>query len=313
MAPYLAGLVVVVSSAIAAGQVTPPTPVVTSTVPVVSSWGPGKCVSTWKGANGTCIMKTSCAGQETSNYIFSLICLEDSGKVARHVFGKNSFDPVETFDTLIQCKECRADPSAQTANQAAVDPGSALNSMAADVAEMKNDMTTIVASVQKLNVQVFGTIAPITGVQSKSILTAVTPDQSILTAVVAQHVGQPQVQRTKMNDKMPQQASRSIQKPAVSPSGMPSPRTFLGSSIVEPPPPMPQQRPKRAYDAPEAFLPPPDAVETQDDNDSDDADEVEVARTAASDDDASVEDTSADGDDSNPGADDDADDDTEER
>lgn len=52
------------------------------------------------------MMKTMCAEADIRNYSFGLVCVDNVGAPVRHVFGKGSFDPVETFDTLIPCAQC---------------------------------------------------------------------------------------------------------------------------------------------------------------------------------------------------------------
>merc|ERR1719316_447578 len=39
-------------------------------------------------------------------YNFGLTCVDAEGSTTRHLFGVNSFDPEETFDTLVECKLC---------------------------------------------------------------------------------------------------------------------------------------------------------------------------------------------------------------
>jgi hypothetical protein len=69
-------------------------------------YGPGGCVATFKSDSGTCVMQTRCEGQNISDYDFGLDCLDGEGETTRHLFGKNSFDPEETFDTLVPCQTC---------------------------------------------------------------------------------------------------------------------------------------------------------------------------------------------------------------
>eukprot|EP00416_Gambierdiscus_australes_P030836 CAMPEP_0171087914 /NCGR_PEP_ID=MMETSP0766_2-20121228/20450_1 /TAXON_ID=439317 /ORGANISM="Gambierdiscus australes, Strain CAWD 149" /LENGTH=112 /DNA_ID=CAMNT_0011545651 /DNA_START=29 /DNA_END=364 /DNA_ORIENTATION=+ len=51
-------------------------------------------------------METHCSAEAIQNYSFGLVCVDKVGVPVRHVFGKNSFDPVESFDTLIACHQC---------------------------------------------------------------------------------------------------------------------------------------------------------------------------------------------------------------
>jgi hypothetical protein len=76
----------------------------------VSKYGPDGCISTYVSRKNTCMMKTECKKQaeegKLKDYDFGLTCVEESGKSVRHLFGTNSFDPEESFDTLIDCKLC---------------------------------------------------------------------------------------------------------------------------------------------------------------------------------------------------------------
>lgn len=74
--------------------------------PSVSRYGPNKCISTWRSREGHCIVQTACQNVDISNYEPGLICTDSNGKRTRHVFGRGSFDSVETFDTLAECSKC---------------------------------------------------------------------------------------------------------------------------------------------------------------------------------------------------------------
>jgi len=257
---------------------------------VEAAWGPGNCVTAWKNGKGTCVMQTRCIDQDISGYVFSLLCVEKSGAVTKHIFGKNSFDPEETFDSLIPCHECRADPGAQTVNKHVVDPDTTLATLSADVAEIKADMTAVVASVHKLNVQVFSTVAP-----SLQTPTPITTAPSVLTAVVANQGNRPSA---------PQLVSHPIQ------------RTFLGSNLVKPPSPMPEQVVHNLVATGDAHEDQADD-QTEDAQTDDEVDQAEEAGTKTSvqqsdrDNDAVETDTVEDDDDEaeNPAADDSADED----
>merc|ERR550514_2132224 len=69
-------------------------------------YGPGGCVTTYKGPSGSCIMETSCEGEDMSGFTYGLMCVDGKGERVRHVFMGDAFEPVETFDTLIQCDLC---------------------------------------------------------------------------------------------------------------------------------------------------------------------------------------------------------------
>jgi len=69
-------------------------------------YGPGGCVATYRSGAGTCVIQTRCTGKDTTEYNFGLTCVDAEGSTTRHLFGVNSFDPEETFDTLVECKLC---------------------------------------------------------------------------------------------------------------------------------------------------------------------------------------------------------------
>jgi len=69
-------------------------------------YGPKGCVSTYKSPDGHCMMKTKCIEQDLQGYNFGLVCVDRVGTPVRHLFGQDSFDPEETFNTLIACDQC---------------------------------------------------------------------------------------------------------------------------------------------------------------------------------------------------------------
>merc|ERR1719217_1792253 len=74
-----------------------------------SFYGPGGCVAVYKdGKAGSCWMQTRCQGQNISDYDFGMNCADADGQITKHMFGKNSFDPEETFNTLVSCEQCLA-------------------------------------------------------------------------------------------------------------------------------------------------------------------------------------------------------------
>merc|ERR1719478_736848 len=73
----------------------------------VAKFGPGDCVSTYLSEKGTCILKTDCPEKALPNdFVFGLVCADAQGEMVRHVFGQNSYEDKETFDTLIPCTQC---------------------------------------------------------------------------------------------------------------------------------------------------------------------------------------------------------------
>jgi hypothetical protein len=69
-------------------------------------YGPGGCVTTYKGPSGSCIMETNCEGESMADFTYGLMCVDGKGDRVRHVFMGDAFDSVETFDTLIECDLC---------------------------------------------------------------------------------------------------------------------------------------------------------------------------------------------------------------
>jgi len=74
--------------------------------PAVSMYGPKSCVSTWRSAEGHCVLQTACEKVDIASYEFGLVCVDAKGGKTKHSFGRGSFDNVETFDTLAECSEC---------------------------------------------------------------------------------------------------------------------------------------------------------------------------------------------------------------
>merc|ERR1719213_1400387 len=120
-------------------------------------YGPGNCVSTWRDEkSGHCFVKTDCTGKDTTEYMFGLICEDDSGKT-RHLFGKDSFDAQETFDTLIPCKTCLALDNVTKATELEaenVELAKEVNALAAEVGGVKKTYQGLQADVTKLNAAV---------------------------------------------------------------------------------------------------------------------------------------------------------------
>lgn len=102
-------------------------------------YGPEGCVATYRSANGTCIMQTRCTGKDTSEYNFGLTCVDSEGSTTRHLFGVNSFDPEETFDTLVECKLCLGLDGDDAAKN--------VTALTKDVASLQGEMKEIQADV----------------------------------------------------------------------------------------------------------------------------------------------------------------------
>lgn len=115
------------------------------------NYGPQGCVSVWKNKDGHCIMATDCAQHDIETYEFGLVCVDKVGSPVKHLFGKNSFDAKETFDTLIKCDQClgleNVPDEVTLAGEVAV--------MQKDLAGLKDVMKNISVNVQMLNNEVF--------------------------------------------------------------------------------------------------------------------------------------------------------------
>jgi len=114
-------------------------------------YGPNGCVSTWKSAEGHCMIETDCEKSDISQYEFGLVCVDKVGSPVRHLFGKDSFDAEETFDTLIKCEKCLGledIPDAVALNGEVM-------TMAKDISNLKDVMKNISLNVQMLNNEVF--------------------------------------------------------------------------------------------------------------------------------------------------------------
>lgn len=116
----------------------------------VVKYGPNECVSTKRNSAGHCIMETQCGKEDISEYEFGLICVDKTGEPVRHVFGKNSFDPEESFDTLIACDKCLGldDMADETSLVKQVE------SLTSEVEDMNKTLSSLRKSVKKLNAEV---------------------------------------------------------------------------------------------------------------------------------------------------------------
>lgn len=122
-----------------------------------TKYGPGDCISTWRNdTSGTCIMQTSCSGQKTVDHMFGLICKtgKGNGTLVRHVFGRDSFEATETFDTLISCDECL---SMGYVKEESIDRSlaGAVKNLAGMVSQVKDGMKSLKEDVAVLKTKVF--------------------------------------------------------------------------------------------------------------------------------------------------------------
>jgi len=71
----------------------------------VVRYGPENCIQTYR-QHGYCVIKTQCSGVDLSNYNVGMVCVDKLGVPVRHLYGVNSFDTDEIFDTLLPCDTC---------------------------------------------------------------------------------------------------------------------------------------------------------------------------------------------------------------
>jgi len=119
--------------------------------PQAVSYGPNGCVSVYRSEESHCIMSTNCRNINVTNYEFGLVCVDKVGSPVKHLFGKDSFDPVETFDTLIKCNECLGLEDLPDGVALAGE----VATLAKDISGLKAAMTNISINVGMLNKVVF--------------------------------------------------------------------------------------------------------------------------------------------------------------
>lgn len=117
----------------------------------IVKFGPNGCVSVYKSEEGHCIMSTECTGSDTSNYEYGLVCVDKMGSPVKHLFGKDSFDPVESFDTLIKCNMCLG--LEDVPDQVAL--AGEVATLAKSLAGIKTAITNMSVNLQMLNKEVF--------------------------------------------------------------------------------------------------------------------------------------------------------------
>merc|ERR1719324_1363478 len=105
-----------------------------------SFYGPGGCVAVYT-KDGTCWMQTRCQGQNISDYDFGMNCADSDGQITKHMFGKNSFDPEETFDTLVSCEQCLALDQ---------EPAKGVSDLAITVLSLEKELDAIKADVKSI-------------------------------------------------------------------------------------------------------------------------------------------------------------------
>jgi len=72
-------------------------------------FGPAGCASVTRSKSGTCVLTTSCDGEDLSRVEFAFNCRESKkqgGGLVRHSYGQGGFDSLEDFDTGVKCSRC---------------------------------------------------------------------------------------------------------------------------------------------------------------------------------------------------------------
>jgi len=69
-------------------------------------YGPSACIATFKSPAGSCIVQTRCVNADITDFNIGVTCLDKSGDYIRYLYGRNSFEPEETFDTRVECELC---------------------------------------------------------------------------------------------------------------------------------------------------------------------------------------------------------------
>jgi len=149
---------VLLSASVASLQVTkqPWSTVVPSTA---VRYGPNQCVSVYRDAQGHCVMHTECENVDTATYDFGMVCVND-GVPVRHLFGKNSFESVETFNTLIKCDKCIG-----------------LDGMSATV-RLRGIVTSLTKEVEGLKTEMLNMTADLTKLRGKVLPAAAAPPKA---------------------------------------------------------------------------------------------------------------------------------------
>lgn len=122
----------------------------------VVRYGPENCVSTWMSDRHHCMLGTQCQGVDTEDYDFGLVCVDSFGTPVRHMFGKGAFDAEESFDTLVQCRQCLGltdVPESVTLNSEVLD-------LAKNVQQLGGAMKSITNTLRTLDKEVFPPSTP---------------------------------------------------------------------------------------------------------------------------------------------------------
>ncbi|CAJ1450752.1 unnamed protein product [Effrenium voratum] len=70
------------------------------------SFGPERCVTTWRGSSGSCFLRSDCDGVPDFDFFDIGFLCEGSDKVEEHRFGAGVWGRREVQDTAVQCGRC---------------------------------------------------------------------------------------------------------------------------------------------------------------------------------------------------------------
>jgi hypothetical protein len=119
--------------------------------PDAVKYGPNGCVSTHKNKDGHCMITTDCKESDMSDYEYGLVCVDKVGSPVKHLFGKDSFDAKENFDTLLKCEKCLGLEDIPDA----VTLAGEVATMAKDISSLNSVLKNISLNVKMLDEKVF--------------------------------------------------------------------------------------------------------------------------------------------------------------
>lgn len=146
-------------------------------------FGPAGCVGTYRSPAGTCVVQTRCKPASIKDYNFGLTCVDAEGASVRHLFGVSSFDPVETFDTLIGCNLCLG-----LSGDSLMDKEALTN----QVAHLKSDMHEMKEAVEGIKSHLgIGAAAASTAAPTAAAKSDAAADAGFLHTTTKQHKKKP--------------------------------------------------------------------------------------------------------------------------
>lgn len=89
-----------------------------------------------------------------------IVCVDKGGQPVRHLFGKRSFEPEETFDTLITCDQCLGLEDMPEKSSEDSELIGEISSLAKDVKSLKDTTKNLTVNVNLLNKKIFPSGVP---------------------------------------------------------------------------------------------------------------------------------------------------------